>query len=131
MYHLWQGLADYVRRHDIEILFGVASFRGIDPDTLAEPLSHLYHAHLAPTDLRPRSKAYQNMNLLRADQIDRPAAVKAIPSLIKAYLRLGGMVGDGAYIDHDFNTTDVCLIMDTARMSARHRQIYSKSRITA
>ena len=38
----------------------------------------------------------------------------AVPSLIKAYLRLGGFVGDGAYVDHAFNTTDVCLVMDTA-----------------
>ena len=30
-----------------------------------------------------------------------------IPSLIKAYLRLGGGVGDGACVDHAFNTTDV------------------------
>ena len=37
----------------------------------------------------------------------------AIPALIKAYLRLGGFVGDGAWIDHAFNTTDVCLVMDT------------------
>ena len=46
------------------------------------------------------------------------------PALIKAYLRLGGFVGDGAFIDHSFNTTDVCLVMDTAQMSARHREFY-------
>jgi lyso-ornithine lipid O-acyltransferase len=45
----------------------------------------------------------------------------ATPALIKAYLRLGGFVGDGAFIDHEFNTTDVCLVMDTGQMSARHR----------
>ena len=37
------------------------------------------------------------------------------PALIKAYLRLGGFVGEGAWIDHAFNTTDVCLVMDTAQ----------------
>ena len=30
MYHLWNGLADYVAEHGIEILFGVASFHGTD-----------------------------------------------------------------------------------------------------
>ncbi len=50
----------------------------------------------------------------------------ATPALIKAYLRLGGFVGDGAWIDHAFNTTDVCLLMDTVRMSARHRQFYDR-----
>jgi putative hemolysin len=54
--------------------------------------------------------------------------MKSVPALIKAYLRLGGSVGDGAYIDHDFRTTDVCLIMDTARLSDRTRAIYRKGR---
>jgi hypothetical protein len=54
-----------------------------------------------------------------ADRVDRLAALQAIPPLIKAYLRLGGFVGEGAFIDRTFNTTDVCLVMDTARMNAQ------------
>jgi putative hemolysin len=34
---------------------------------------------------------------------------------------LGGFVGDGAFVDHDFNTVDVCLLMDTSRMVQRYR----------
>ncbi len=128
MYHLWQGLADYVADHGTEIMFGVASFHGTDVSALAQPLSHLHANHLAPPDLRPKSVVYEAMNILPVDHIDRPAAMKATPALIKAYLRLGGMVGDGAFIDHDFNTVDVCLVMDTERMSARHRDIYTKAR---
>ena len=45
--------------------------------------------------------------------------MRATPALIKAYLRLGGFVGEGAFVDHAFNTTDVCLVLDTARMSDR------------
>ena len=48
----------------------------------------------------------------------------AMPALIKAYLRLGGVVGEGAWIDRAFNTTDVFLLMDTAAMSDRHRKYY-------
>jgi len=65
------------------------------------------------------------MDLLPPDQIDRKAALLQIPALIKAYLRLGGCVGEGAWIDHAFNTTDVCLVMDTARMNARQKQLYA------
>ena len=50
----------------------------------------------------------------------------AVPQLIKAYLRLGGVVGDGAFVDHTFNTTDVCLVMDAARLSATQKSIYAK-----
>ncbi|NRP31604.1 MULTISPECIES: GNAT family N-acetyltransferase [unclassified Aliiroseovarius] len=130
MLHLWNGLASYVAEHEIEILFGVASFHGTDIDALKGPLSLLHHRHLAPPELRTTAQrdVYQSMNLLPEDQIDRPAAMRAVPALIKAYLRVGGFVGDGAFVDHGFNTTDVCLIMDTKRMSAKHKAYYTEGK---
>ena len=127
MYHLWNGLARYVADHEIEILFGVASFHGTDPAPLAQPLSLLHHRHLAPEALRVRAREthYQSLNLISESNLDRRAAMLQVPALIKAYLRLGGYVGDGAYVDHAFNTTDVCLILDTARMNDKQRSIYS------
>jgi L-ornithine Nalpha-acyltransferase len=126
MYRLWNGLADYVLERDIEVMFGVASFHGTDVAALALPLSYLYHHHLAPADMRvqARAGARQPMDLMAKQGLDTKAAMAVMPALIKAYLRLGGVVGDGAWIDHAFNTIDVCLVMDTARMSARHREFY-------
>ena len=125
---LWNGLAEYVATHGIEVLFGVASFHGTDIEALKEPLSLLHHRHLAPETLRARAvpQHFQPMDLLPEEQINRPAAMKSTPALIKAYLRLGGYVGEGAFVDHSFNTTDVCLILDTAAMSAKHRSLYTK-----
>lgn len=122
MLHLWQALAQLVRENGAEVLFGVASFHGTDLDDLAQPLSLLARDHLAPEPLRVRAKTYQKMDL--AKTIDRVTAMKRVPALIKAYLRLGGFVGDGAFVDHAFNTTDVCLVLDTARMNPRQRAIY-------
>lgn len=126
MFLLWNALADYVLDREIEILFGVASFHGTDIDALAPALSWLHHHHLAPPDLRPIARApnAQPMDLIAPEAVDRRAAMTAMPALIKAYLRLGGVVGEGAWIDHDFNTTDVFLLMDTVAMSAKHRQFY-------
>jgi putative hemolysin len=126
MFHLWNGLADYVLERGIEVLFGVASFHGTDVPALAQPLSWLYHHHLAPPEMRVTARLphRQEMNLIPVDRLDRKAAMSATPALIKAYLRLGGFLGDGAFIDHAFNTTDVCLVMDTGQMSARHREFY-------
>lgn len=128
MHHLWAGLARYVVAQRIEVLFGVASFAGTDSAALAAPLSLLHHRHLAPAELRVRARAPSvAMDMIDADQLDRRAAMLKIPSLIKAYLRLGGCVGEGAFVDHGFNTTDVCLIMDTQQMSTRQAQIYAKA----
>lgn len=128
MFHLWNGLADYVLDHAIEILFGVASFHGTDIEALKMPLAYLHHNHLAPEAIRVRAVAdhFQPMDLVPAEAVDRRAAMVGTPALIKAYLRLGGFVGEGAYIDHEFNTTDVCLLMDTARMSEKHKGFYTR-----
>ncbi|MDB2369135.1 GNAT family N-acetyltransferase [Octadecabacter sp.] len=122
MMHLWQGLADILRARAIEVVFGVASFHGTDLAALAQPLSVLARDHAVPADLYVRAKTYQNMAI--TDQIDRVTAMKQVPALIKAYLRLGGFVGDGAFVDVAFNTVDVCLVLDTERMNPRQAAIY-------
>jgi putative hemolysin len=128
MIRLWEGLAEYVLSRGIEVLFGVASFHGTDPEPLRQPLAYLHHHHLAPPALRVRARpqGFQPMDLLPAAALDPAAARAAIPSLIRGYLRLGGFVGEGAFIDRPFNTTDVCLVMDTALMSERHRSHYTR-----
>lgn len=130
MWHLWSGLADYVLSHEIEILFGVASFRGTDIDAIAPSLALLHHRHLAPEGLRVRTaeSVFQTMDLMPEDRIDAAEAMKAVPPLIKSYLRLGGHVGEGAFVDHAFNTTDVCLILDVDAMSQRQRALLTGER---
>ena len=112
---LWSGIAAYVSHYGIALMFGCASLPGTDPDALALPLSYLHHHHLAPLGLRPRALAdrYVEMGRLDRQAIDRRRAVAALPPLIKGYLRLGGFVGDGAVIDEQFNTTDVCIVVKT------------------
>lgn len=124
---LWNAVAEYVLENGVEIMFGSASFHGTDLAALAQPLSYLHHNHLAPPELRVSARAAAQLNTLTLDQIDKRAALAAIPPLIKAYLRLGGYVGEGAWVDHAFNTTDVCVVMDTNAMSARHRAFYTRS----
>lgn len=125
MMHLWTALAGYVRRQKVEILFGTASFHGTDPQHLAAPLSLLHHRHLAPPELRVTARGAAPLDLLPEGAFDRKAAMVQVPSLIKAYLRLGGTVGQGAFVDHAFNTTDVCLILDIAGMPPRQRALYA------
>ncbi len=128
MHVLWRGLAQVIAERGIDVLFGVASFHGTDTRALAAPLSLLHHRHLAPPALRVRARppVCQSMDIIPENELDRPAAMVAIPSLIKAYLRLGGCVGEGAYIDHDFNTTDVCLILDINAMNPAQAKQYQR-----
>jgi len=109
-------------------MFGCASLPGTDPDAIAIPLSYLHHYHLAPPALRPRALAerYVDMRRLHPNAIDSTGALAALPPLIKGYLRLGGFVGDGAVIDPQFNTTDVCILVKTDLVTGKYSRHYER-----
>jgi L-ornithine Nalpha-acyltransferase len=126
---LWRGIAAYVFRYEIGLMFGCASLPGTDVDALRLPLAYLHHHHLAPPELRPRALEDRRveMALMEKDAIDTHRAIAELPPLIKGYLRLGGFVGDGAVIDHQFNTTDVCVIVKTDLVTAKYYRHYERS----
>ncbi|WP_183177532.1 GNAT family N-acyltransferase [Azospirillum sp. OGB3] len=125
---LWRGIAAYVFHHDIAVMFGCASLPGTDPVAMAEPLAYLHHFHLAPEELRPVAlpERYVGMDLMPRDQIDPKRALSVLPPLIKGYLRLGGFIGDGAVIDHQFNTTDVSIVVKTDLITNKYSRHYER-----
>jgi putative hemolysin len=125
---LWSGIATYVFHYDIALMFGCASLPGTDPDALSVPLSYLYHHHLAPPALRARALAerYVDMRRLDASAIDPVRTLATLPPLIKGYLRLGGFVGDGAVIDEQFNTIDVCIVVKTDLVTEKYSRHYER-----
>ncbi len=124
---LWYGLAAYCLHYEGVLFFGCASLHGTDPQKLALPLSYLHHFHLAPPELRSRAleHRYVNMDILPPDKIDVRAAITELPPLIKGYLRAGGFVGDGAVIDEQFNTVDVCVIVKTDLVTDRYAKFFA------
>lgn len=127
---MWAGIAAYVWEHGIDLMFGCASLPGTDPQALATQLSYLYHHHLAPAEMRPRAlpELYVDMNLMAKDDLNPRRALASLPPLVKGYLRLGGFVGDGAVIDHQFNTTDVCVMVKTDLVTAKYIKHYDRTR---
>ena len=119
---LWQGLWSYVREHDIDVMIGCASFMGVDPAEHRMALSFLYHECLAPEGwyVRAHDHLHVDMNLVRKEDIDTKLALRAMPPLIKGYLRLGAYIGDGAVIDRQFGTTDVLIILPVERIDPRY-----------
>ncbi|MDX1712100.1 MAG: GNAT family N-acyltransferase, partial [Rhodovibrionaceae bacterium] len=127
---LWRGIAEYVLHYDIHLMFGCASLHGTDPQAMAPQLSYLYQHHLAPPALRPVAlpERYEKMNLLEPDAVDRKRALASLPPLVKGYLRLGGFVGDGAVVDTQFNTTDVCVVVKTDLVTDKYYRHYTFNR---
>lgn len=125
---LWRGIAAYVAFYQIKVMFGCASIEGVDPEALALPLSYLHHYHLAPEELRTKAveDRYVAMDRLAKDSFNPKAGIVSVPPLIKGYIRLGGFVGDGAVIDRQFQTTDVCIIVKTELVTARYVNHYNR-----
>ncbi len=125
LFHLWSGLHDHIDAVGAEILFGVASFKGKNRENHKHQLALLHHKYLAPTGIRVVSREPQTDPLIPIEQIDVTNAMVQMPPLIKAYLRLGGMIGQGSYVDKDFNTTDVCMIVDIAQVGTSVRKKFA------
>ena len=123
---LWHGIGAYTTRHRSDVLIGCASLDGTDPAQLALTLSYLHHFARAPEAWRARAvdSRYVEMNRMPKDAIDQKAALRALPPLIKGYLRLGAYIGDGAVIDHQFGTTDVLIVLPVSAIKSRYKMYF-------
>jgi len=116
---LWRAIASYLEAHRIAFMFGCASFHGTDPEAHAAELAYLQRFHLAPPELRVRTLPQHHVPLNQAGP-GADLSGRGLPPLIKAYLRVGAKVGDGAFVDHAFNTVDVFMIMPVERIVGRY-----------
>jgi putative hemolysin len=71
--------------------------------------------------VRARPELYVPMNLLAKEEIDPKEAMRALPPLIKGYVRAGSFIGDGAVIDKQFGTTDVLIYFPVSHIEQRWR----------
>lgn len=125
---LWRGIADYITFYQVQIMFGCGSLHGTNLDEAKRALGYLHHNHLAPSHLRPVAldHRYINMNTMKQSHIDNTQALAELPPLLKGYLRLGGYVGRGAVIDHAFNTIDVCVVVETEKVTGKYTRHFIK-----
>ncbi len=130
---LWHGIWSYVLQNRADVMIGCASLDGTEPKRLALPLSFLHHFARTPEAWRARAlpNRYIEMNRLSREAIDPKAALRMLPPLIKGYLRLGALVGDGAVVDHEFGTTDVLVVLPVAEIKQRYLEHFDLSRRAA
>ena len=123
---LWQGNWAYALKHGIDAMFGCASFPGVIPEEHALALSFLHHNIRAKDEwaVAARPERHRTMDLMPSEAVNPKKALSALPPLIKGYMRLGAMVGDGAVVDHAFNTTDVLIVLPISNISGRYLNYY-------
>jgi putative hemolysin len=123
---LWRGIASYVDQYDIQLIFGCASFPVTDADAIKDELAYLYYHHLAPPALRATALPSRMiaMDKVGPQSINPRRALSKLPPLIKGYLRIGGFIGDGAVLDAQWGSIDVCIIVKTDLITDKHARHY-------
>ena len=115
---LWHGTWAYVLRGGFDVLMGCASFPGTDARRHDPALGYLRRHARAEAGWRVRAAPGRGIALPRSVDNER-AALRALPPLLRGYLRLGAEIGEEAVIDADFGTTDVLVLLRRARISQR------------
>ena len=124
---LWRGILIYMRHHEIDVLMGCASFEGPDPGVHREALALLSANHAARGDWRVEPQMHCAANVEMPGGYDSRRAMEALPPLIKGYLRLGAMFGNGVAIDPGFGTTDVFVVLPVERIGQRYFNYFTTS----
>ena len=123
---LWKAIAEYIKLYDIKILLGCASFDGTDVMKYANELSYLRKNFSLPDELSVKSldtKIYPAYTEIISNTNDLRTFVK-LPPLMKGYLRIGGKVSHDCFVDHKFNTIDLCVIVTTNNIDEKYKKKY-------
>lgn len=125
---LWRGLATYIIKNQVDLIFGCASFPSCDYKLFRNQLSYLHHYHRPPDFLNtiPIKKLRANFEIINKEQINSSEEFRKLPPLIKAYIRVGAWVGSGAIVDSKFNTTDVLIVLNSKKILKRYAQLSFK-----
>lgn len=125
---MWHGIWRYFRHHGLDVMIGCGSLEGTDVAALTPLLSLLRRLAPAPEAWRVRARGAAGISLdslvAGGGAVDDKALIRALPPLIKGYLRLGARVCEEAVVDEQFGTTDVFLVLPSEAISPRYIRYY-------
>ena len=121
-----------MRFHKLDVMLGCASLHGTNADALSNELAFLAHVSKTPHAWKVRALESRRIDMNRKSmcEIDQRGVLKNLPTLIKAYMRLGCYFGDGAVVDHQFNTTDVLIVLPISAINPRYFNHYGAPDVT-
>lgn len=123
---LWKAIINYAMDEKIDYMIGTASFHGINPAPYLDTFAYLFDQHLAKDNERCLVRKESSYPLNIKDCYDVEEARKNMPPLVKGYLNLGAKIGDGVYIDNDFNSLDVLIILKINNINERYLRKFLK-----
>ena len=127
---IWKYAMKFIIDNHFQLMLGCASFPGLDVNQHKNNLMYLYRNNLAPEGLRPVPIVSHSVDIAtlhdETSDVQWDDEQKAVPTLLRGYLKLGARISDTAIIDKQFNTVFVCIYVDAADMLLKNHTLVPK-----
>ena len=126
---IWKFTMQFIEQNKYDVLFGCASFKGVDHQKHIEILSYLYEHHLASKELMPSPK--QDVKSVAINDFLQPSGKGKdrgkVPTMLRGCLKIGARISEHAIIDPVFNTTFVAIYVDAREMFGTNHLLVNRS----
>jgi putative hemolysin len=106
---LWSGLADFVKRNGVDMLFGCASIEMDDGGVVAQAIMNRVRQHAIT---HPDCRVTPRRPLPPLPPGTETTVSAPLPPLLKAYFRLGAKACGEPCYDPDFNCADILVLVN-------------------
>lgn len=113
---LWQSIASYCQKENIDYVIGCMPFKGKYPAVYAMALSYLHHNYRAQPDLLAKAKAGVTMDIMPAEAIKPEVGFASLPPVLRYCLRHGAKVGDGVVVDESLEQIKLFVIVPAKKV---------------
>ncbi|WP_426453759.1 GNAT family N-acetyltransferase [Paenibacillus sp. S-38] len=125
---LWEGIADYITRHELQYLIGCASvhLRTIEETNLI--CTMLKRRGILTDRFGVRPLETHRIDGLRSVETDleEKEIFRMLPPLMKGYQWLGAEIGGDPAYDSIFGTVDFFIVLQKDRVTRRYRKHFLK-----
>jgi putative hemolysin len=123
---MWHGTWSYAVKNKVDVMTGCASFYAESPEEISLALGFLSTLTSDNPEWQVSPTSPNNVAIKQYEKwvTDPKKAIRALPPLIKGYLRLGAYFSDAVVTDEDFGTIDIAVILPVKNINPRYVRYY-------
>lgn len=112
---IWRGIFEYGKYSNCRYSIGTVSFHGVDPSVHKKALSYI-----GQFKVNDKFHIRSIKNSFEYEHVDGVTLANCdMPGLVKGYIALGATFSENGFIDYEFKSCDVFLIIDLHNVDPR------------
>lgn len=123
---MWHGTWSYAVNNKVDVMTGCASFYAKCPEEISLALGFLSTLTTDKPEWQVKPTSTNSVAIKKYEKLvtDPKRAIRALPPLIKGYLRLGAYFSNSVVADEDFGTIDIAVILPVENINPRYVSYY-------